>query len=156
MPVRPATDDDIPAMVTLIEAHRELLQQLQNQLGRKSAGSAEMTKAWFGFLLSDDMKHGFVHESAGEIDGFIIAALLKAPPVYDPDGLACIIDDFAVASDDLWPTVGVELLAYAKAWAKDNGGTLTAVLTPHQYAPKVDALKAAGHTVAASLWVGDN
>jgi hypothetical protein len=42
--------------------------------------------------------------------GFLIATLIPAPPVYDPGGRTCLIDDFVVIPAANWLTTGVELL----------------------------------------------
>jgi hypothetical protein len=43
------------------------------------------------------------------LTGFLIATLKPAPPVYDPGGPSCDIDDFAVTPAARWPTTGVRL-----------------------------------------------
>ncbi len=48
-------------------------------------------------LVKDEEHIALVHETDGAVDGFVIAALVRAPPVYDPGGPACLIDDFVVA-----------------------------------------------------------
>jgi len=42
--------------------------------------------------------------AAGQLTGFLIATLNLAPPVYDPGGLTCDIDDFVVTPAPKWPT----------------------------------------------------
>ena len=77
-----------------------------------------------------------VHESAGSIDGFVIAALMDAPPVYDPGGLTCLIDDFVVADGRDWQTIGLALLAEANRQARERGAAQTVVVCGHQDQPK--------------------
>ena len=50
-----------------------------------------------------------------------IAAIIGAPPVYDPGGLTCMIDDFCVADPVGWATVGRALLAEAGQQARARG-----------------------------------
>ena len=49
--------------------------------------------------------------------GWPSGVLVPPPPVDDPGGLTCLVDDFMVESPDLWPTVGAALLARATAVA---------------------------------------
>jgi len=49
------------------------------------------------------------------LTGFLIATLKPAPPVYDPGGPSCDIDDFAVTPAARWPTTGVRLSLRARS-----------------------------------------
>ena len=156
MPVRIATEDDLPAMVSLIEAHRVQLKEWQPRFWNPAPGAAEMSKQWFGHLISQTRNLGLVHESDGTIDGFLIATIVPAPPVYDPGGLTCLIDDFAVASDDLWPSVGEALVQYASGWSKENGASQTVIITPMAHNEKMAFVENRRMTPSASWWVQDN
>jgi hypothetical protein len=59
-------------------------------------------------LLSDDEK----------VVGFIIGKLIAAPEVYNPGGLTLMIDDFCVADQVEWHSIGSKLVQEIKAIAK--------------------------------------
>ena len=69
-------------------------------------------------------------------------------------GPACLVDDFAVEDRQLWPRVGVELLAAVRVAARDRGATEVVVITARLDGPKRAALTAAGLVPASEWWVG--
>ena len=88
------------------------------------------------------------------LTGFLIASLNPAPPVYDPGGLSCVIDDFAVASADDWlTTAAFGLLRAALAEAGQRRAVQAVVVTAHLDEPKRQALGACGLQVASEWWV---
>ena len=81
-----------------------------------------------------------VQERDGVVDGFVIATLAPAPPVYDPGGLTCRIDDFCVAREDEWPSVGGALLDAVIREARARGAVQAVVVCGHLDRPKREAL----------------
>jgi len=61
-------------------------------------------------LVENPETISLIHESDGLIEGFILGSLIPAPPVYDPGGPTCLVDDFVVASPKDWGTTGRLLL----------------------------------------------
>ena len=57
-------------------------------------------------------------------------------------------------NDNLWPRVGVELLAAAGAAARERGAAEVVVVTARLDGPKRAALAAAGLIPAWESWVG--
>src|SRR4051794_39434681 len=108
--IRKARLEDAPAMVELSERKRTEYQSYQPRFWRKAADSREKQLPFFGRLIENDRVIVLVHEAAGSVDGFVVASLIEAPPVYDPGGHTCLIDDFAVGAASDWATVGRELL----------------------------------------------
>jgi len=86
--------------------------------------------------------------------GFLIATLAAAPPVYDPGGLACIVDDFTVADSADWPTVGADLLRAIRHAASGRGAAQIVVVTAQLDEAKRATLAASGLSVASEWWVG--
>src|SRR5438876_7264329 len=123
-------------MVDLSEQKRIQYQSYQPTFWRKAAGSREQQVPHFERVVSSDRVIALVHESAGSIDGFVIAALVEAPPVYDPGGLTSVIDDFVVADGRDWATTGLALLTEANREAKARGAVQTVVVCGHQDQPK--------------------
>jgi hypothetical protein len=79
--------------------------------------------------------------------------LTPAPPVYDPGGLTCQIDDFVVVTAARWPTTGVRLLRAGLAEAARRGAIQAVVVTGHLDQPKRQALQACGLEIASEWWV---
>lgn len=152
--IRDATPDDIAAMVALIEAARRRLEEWQPHFWRKAEASAAMSQGWFGVLLGNADVIKLVSDTQGTIDGFLIAMLQDAPPVYAPGGKTCMIDDFTVAEDALWTSVGRNLLRTALARATDKGATQTMVVAPNAHAAKKAMLAEEGLSVASTWWTG--
>src|SRR5260370_8282279 len=119
--IRTAEPADVPRMVDLSEQKRIQYQSYQPQFWRKAADSREKQLVHFERVIGSERVIALVHEEAGPIDGFVIATLLEAPLVYDPGGLTCLIDDFVVAGERDWQTVGAELIAEAARAAKAPG-----------------------------------
>jgi hypothetical protein len=90
-----------------------------------------------------------VHEAGGVIDGFIVATLLPSPPVYDPGGPVCLVDDFATKDPAAWAASGAALLADLTAEAKRRGAVLAVVICGHLDQPKRAMLATAGYGVAS-------
>jgi hypothetical protein len=103
-------------------------------------------------LVSDGDHIALVHQTGDAVDGFVIAALVPAPPVYDPGGLTCLIDDFAVADADLWPTVGRELLDEAQRLAGRKGAVQSVVMCRPRDRSKRSMLLAAG-SIVVTEWL---
>jgi GNAT superfamily N-acetyltransferase len=92
---------------------------------------------------------------AGEvIDGFVLAMLVPAPPVYDPGGLTCSIDDFCVADPTLWNTVGMALLDEAQRLARERGAVQVVVVCGAHDEPKRRLLESRGLSIASHWYVG--
>lgn len=83
----------------------------------------------------------------------MLAQLVPAPPVYDPGGLTCSIDDFAVADPDLWASVGVDLLREVQRAAGQRGAAQVVVVCGHQDHAKRAALDNCALTIASEWWV---
>ena len=153
MLIRRAEEMDILSMARLAEEFREKLEVWQPVFWRRAAGSGELSESYFRYLMQSEDNLALVNEDYAGVDGFLIATLVDSPPVYDPGGKTCLIDDFAVAEDELWGTVGEALVERASEWAKNKGATQTVVITPLAYDEKLSFLKDRGMTPAASWWV---
>ena len=151
--IRKAQPADIPQMVDLSEQKRIQYQSYQPTFWRKAAAAREKQIPHFERVVSSDRVIALVHESAGSIDGFVIAALVEAPPVYDPGGLTSVIDDFVVADGRDWATTGLALLTEANREAKARGAVQTVVVCGHQDQPKRAMLAAGGFSLASEWYV---
>jgi hypothetical protein len=127
--IRFAHAEDASAMVDLSEQQR-LIDEARYQLKfyRKAADSREKQLPYFESLLARKEVIALVSERDSLIDGFIIGMAIDAPPVYDPGGSTCLVDDFVVQRPQDWSTVGVSLLRKVNAHAKERGAVQTVVI----------------------------
>ncbi len=112
----------------------------------------ELQKPYFAKLVRDQDVITLVAEDSGTVTGFVIAMITGAPPVYNPGGRTCQIDDFVVAPGR-WQSTGTQLLAAALERAADRGAVQAVVVTAHLDADKREALRASGLSIASEWWV---
>ncbi|MFM8454917.1 MAG: hypothetical protein ACKOAD_08215 [Gammaproteobacteria bacterium] len=97
----------------------------------------------------------FTAESdAKEILGFVIGKLMPAPEVYNPGRLTLMIDDFCMKSENLWQSVGHELIEETKAAAKVKGATQIVVVCGAHDLPKRKFLSEQNLSIASEWFVG--
>jgi hypothetical protein len=154
VPIREATLDDVPAMLDLAAAKRTEHGEYQPVFWRPAAQAVVMQDLWFQFLLTSDDHHLLVAVDGdgddSSIVGFLIAQIMDAPPVYDPGGRTCMVDDFVAA-----PGVAFDdLLAAARSWGSSRGAVQMVVVTAAADDAKRSALAANDLTVASEWWVG--
>jgi GNAT superfamily N-acetyltransferase len=149
--IRVAVQADVPAMTALAGVRREQYAEYQPLFWRPAA--AEKHRAYLSRIVASDKAITLVSEEGGQLTGFLIASLNAAPPVYDPGGLSCDIDDFVVTPAANWPTTGVQLLRAALAEAGQRGAVQAVVVTAHLDAAKRQALRACGLEIASEWWV---
>lgn len=152
MTIRPATSGDLIAMVAMIEAYRIRLQEWEPRFWSKAGNSGELSELWFGILVDDENTCALISEGDSAINGFLIATLTDGPPVYDTGGKAMMIDDYCVADDTLWPTVGAALLEEAKAWGGDQGANQTIIVSPNKHDAKMKFLEGGDQTLVSTWW----
>jgi hypothetical protein len=151
--IRPAVQPDVAAMTTLATIRREQYARYQPLFWRPAVGAKDKQRAYLASLVASDEVITLVSDDAGQVTGFLIATLTPAPPVYDPGGLTCQIDDFVVARAAKWPTTGAELLRSGLAEAGRRGAVQAVVVTGHLDQPKREALHACGLEIASEWWV---
>jgi len=140
-------------MATLAAIRREQYARYQPLYWRPATGVHDKHRAYLAGLVASDKVITLVSEDAGQVTGFLIATLTPAPPVYDPGGLTCQIDDFVVAPATKWPTTGAELLRAGLTEAGRRGAIQAVVVTGHLDQPKRQALRACGLEIASEWWV---
>jgi GNAT superfamily N-acetyltransferase len=137
-------------MVELADFKRREYEPFAPTFQRPAANAMDVHRPWFAGLVEDPNVGTFVHEdSSGGVDGFVVVTTGPAPPVYDPGGATSLIDDFTVASPDLWETTGAALLDAARGWAEDRGAAQLVVVSGPHDAPKRALLQGAGLYVAS-------
>lgn len=153
--IRKATQQDVPTMVELAEQRRIQYQQYQPTFWRKAADSREKHTPFLSKLVQDERVVALVSERNGVVDGFLIATLVPAPPVYDTGGMTCSIDDFWVADGLDWKQSGKALLDEAMREMKARGAVQTVVVCAHLDESKRVMLAEEGFTIASEWYVRD-
>jgi hypothetical protein len=148
--IRPAAPGDLDRILALAAAQREEYAGYQPRFWRPAAAAADAQRAYLLGLVED----GGIALVSEPSFGYAFGTLLPAPPVYER-GPACLVVDFAVEDRQLWPRVGVELLAAVRVAARDRGATQAVVVTARLDGPKRAALTAAGLVPASEWWIGE-
>ena len=153
--IRKATQDDVPALVELSQQRRIQHQNYQPRFWRNAVDSREKHAPFLSKLVQHERAISLVSESTNTVNGFIIATLVPAPPVYDVGGLTCNIDDFHVVDGLDWEHVGKALLEEAMKQAKTQGAVQTVVVCAHLDEAKRTFLANEGFTIASEWYVRD-
>lgn len=147
---------DIEAMVSLSKAKRLAYEKAQPQFWRYAGETGDNSqRTWFKELLGDENYLMLTAQGDNqEILGFVIGKLMPAPEVYHPGGLTLLIDDFCVKSENLWQSVGAELIEAIQAPAKAKGASqILVVCGAHDY-PKHKFLMNQNLSIASEWFVG--
>ena len=136
-------------MAELAAQKREEYKHYAPVFHRPSAGARDVQEPYLASLVEADDEVAFVHETNGSVDGFLVASLVPPPPVYDPGGPTCSVDDFMVATPDLWDSAGRALLERAIEITRARGAVQTVVVCGPRDRPKRDLLVSMGHDVAS-------
>jgi len=112
-------------------------------------------RAYFTSILDDNKTLVLTAaDDDADLRGFAIGRLVPAPPVYDPGGVSCMVDDFGVADPDEWLTIGPLLLDALRSWAASRVAAQMIVVTAHLDESKRTVLQRHGLTLASEWWVG--
>jgi hypothetical protein len=149
--IRAAEAQDLDALLELSEARRREYATYQPVFWRPAADAPAQQRPYLAALLQEPDVFARVAVTRTVV-GFAIGRLTAAPPVYDPGGPTCLIDDFAVADPDLWPTVGLDLLQTVADAARERGAVQIVVVTPFRDTAKRAALAAGGLDIASEWW----
>lgn len=147
--VRAATEADVPAMVAMSERERAQRENFEPEFFRKAARGAEAQAAFFAAQLTWKSVIALVNEANGAIDGFAIASLITAPPVYEPGGETALIDDFTVDRSELWESVGRDLFEAIVEEAKRRGAVGVVSICAHKDEVKRNFLRRLGLRVVS-------
>ena len=96
MPIRHATADDVPRILALLQQRREAYQHFAPTFWNIADRAVEKHDPFIRRLVADGDVLTIVHEDYGRVDGVLIATTMDAPPVYDPGGKVCMIDDGSI------------------------------------------------------------
>lgn len=138
-------------IVPLAARRRAEYETYQPQFWRVAPSAEALHREFLATLVEDGRWGSFVSEPFG---GYAFCRLVPAPPVYDPGGPSCFVDDFAVTSAQLWPSDGRALLDAAARWGAGRGAAQLVVVNGPQDAPKAELLAAFGLSIASTWSVG--
>ena len=114
-PAGPGDADTIAALAACIPEHIHGMQTIWSE-PRSPAGYREH--------LGDAELLGLAIERDGELVGYALGRPgVPPPPVYDPAGSTCVVDELALAPDADWATTGARLLDALEAEAARRGDT---------------------------------
>jgi GNAT superfamily N-acetyltransferase len=153
--LRPADAEDLDRLVELAAMRRAAYAQFQPRFWRPAADGLIHQRGYFAELLAELDALVMVAGRGGSVDGFVIARLVPSPPVYDPGGLTCLVDDFVVAEPGQWVDLGKVLLGAARDWGASRDAVQIVVVTAHLDEPKRAALLEGGLSIASEWWVGE-
>jgi GNAT superfamily N-acetyltransferase len=144
---------DLERLLTIADARRLEYAGYQPEFWHPAADAVARQRAFFASLIDDDGSLVAVAREGASVRGFAVARVAEAPPVYDPGGLTCAVDDFAVTDATEWPTVGPLLLDAVRRWGSDHGATQLVVVVAHLDEAKRAMLRAAQLDLASEWWV---
>ena len=153
MTVRIAVRADVREMVRLSAAKRASYARVQPAFWRPAAAADERQRTHFEGQVARGDAISLIAEADGVVAGFLIGELRGAPPVYDPGGATCMVDDFCVEGDR-WDDVGAELLDGLKRSAAQRGGVQVVVVCGVHDRGKAALLRRLGLTAASTWYVG--
>src|SRR5690349_5167843 len=126
--IRRAEAADVPAMLDLAEQRRAQYARYHPRFWNPAPDARRAQARYFAQLFEAPEVLTAVCVQETQLIGFLIARLVPAPPVYQPGGLTCLIDDFCAGSPDRWNIVGRPLLEHAYAEARQRGATQAVVV----------------------------
>lgn len=151
--IRKAFESDLDAIADLAEKKRIQYERYQPVFHRRASNALSDHKAFLKTLLAKENTVLLVAEQEGQVLGFVYAALVTAPQVYDPQGKICFIDDFMVKDPSLWSSVGRDLAKAAFDQCKSQGAVLANIVCGPKDAPKRALLNELGFDVASEWQV---
>jgi GNAT superfamily N-acetyltransferase len=153
MYIQRAIEADIPSMVAIAEAKRVEYEGYSPVFWRKAPDSSPKQERYFQALLAGTDVIALVAQGRDRLEGFAIGVLTTPPPVYNPGGPVCIVDDFAVAAPEEWRAVGAALLAAIEQEAQARGAVLVVIVCAQRDEAKRALLRDAGLSVASEWYV---
>ncbi len=151
--IRVASSEDLDDILELAGARRRQYAVYQPVFWRAAADAVDQQRPYLAGLLQDGQVIAFVAVTDSALRGFALGTVIASPPVYDPGGPTCLVDDFTVADPVDWPTIGVELLRAVGQAARQRGAAQIVVITAHLDTAKRTALAASGLSLASEWWV---
>ena len=151
--IRTAENCDLEEILNLANAKRLEYEIYQPVFWRVAPDAIAQHSDYLASQIADEKVITLVATSESKVVGFVIGRLVPVPPVYNPGGLTCSIDDFVVNESHLWETVGADLLHQVRKAALSRGAAQVVVVCGHLDEPKRKALENSSLTIASEWWV---
>lgn len=154
-PLRVATQDDVDVIADLIQEKRRQYENYQPIFWRVAPSARDNHLGFLAKVVANEQTIALVWEEApGTVEGFIIANIIAAPPVYAPGGPTCMVDDYWVRGGERWETIGQALLDAVCVRARSEfGATQVLVACGHQDTAKRTMLRDQGLEIASEWYV---
>jgi hypothetical protein len=117
-------------MAALCDEFRTLLETYSPVFWRKKANMVGIHTGYLEGLIKNPNQITLVSEKEGRIEGFITGLITTAPPVYDPGGMVCLVDDFVVRDPLSWKTLGKDLLVACENSARFRSAVIVIIVSP--------------------------
>jgi predicted N-acetyltransferase YhbS len=154
--IRNAEPADLDQIAVLAQRRRERYAEYEPQFWGIAEDATNRHRPWLASLIENEEVTSLVAtDEHGVVRGYLFAAIIFTPPVIDAGGETAFVDDFAVDNDELWSSLGAELLRHARRHLGGRGVAQIAVVTGHRDVAKRSALHAAGLSLASEWFVGD-
>jgi hypothetical protein len=149
MSLRKAVVDDVNDIAALCALKREQYEKYQPVFHHEADGALEIQTNFLKDSITRENVIALINVD-GDVrtNGFIIGAIVNSPPVYNPGGKVCFVDDFMVLDPSLWATVGKALLDRIIELSKEKGAVLANVVCGPLDKPKKDMLQQHGFGIA--------
>ncbi len=156
--VRRARIDDAGIIADFADLRRHAYPAYSPVFWRPAPGARTHHLPFLQACLADGCHSAFVAEAAEGVVGAAVANYRVGVPPFTRDleasGIASwLVDDFYVASQDLWRTAGGALLDSVAAAARSSGQNRLIVVSAERDAPKNAMLRDRGFRQAAAWWV---
>jgi hypothetical protein len=151
--IRLAEDSDLNEILDLANLKRLEYETYQPVFWRVAPDAIAQQRDYVASHIANDEVVTLVATLESRLVGFVIGRLVSAPPVYNPGGLTCSIDDFVVNRNELWETVGVDLLDAVRKVAVSKGAVQVVVVCGHHDEWKKKMLEKSSLTIASEWWV---
>jgi hypothetical protein len=152
--IRDATDSDVDVIAALAETRRVDYEQAQPQFWRRAVDAVEVHRPWLAEMVRDpDVVSLVALDGDQRLAGYAFGTVVPSPPVYAPGGPTGLIDDFQIADQGEWATLGVELLSTARQRLAALGVVQIVVVCGQHDQPKREALALAGLSIASEWFV---
>lgn len=151
--IRTAEDCDLEEILNLANAKRLEYEVHQPVFWRVAPDAIAQQRDFIASQIADERVITLVATSESKVVGFVIGRLVPVPPVYNPGGLTCLVDDFVVNESDSWETVSTDLLHQVRNAALSRGAAQVVVVCGHLDEPKRKALEESSLTIASEWWV---
>ena len=154
MPIRPATEDDLPWMMSLCELARIQKNTLHPVDYDNPADYCRQRQTELEKWLASPQSICLVRDRYSEPIAFLIARLVDAPPVYAPGGPVCLVEEFEVVRPQDMAVAGWQLLDECRRIARPRGAVLQRVISAAGDLDREEFLLATGFTVASEWYCG--